>query len=160
MNWNLVRSIYGRSSIKKFHFVQIHIQANSQFWCFILFWCVFFLAHLTQRIGSCTKIPHFVLCRYKICPLQSFLFLIGQYTKRSTHLKVLCQLEQNFTGKMFVRSSTKILHFILFGQKHAWLPHAILVSHWPICKKNLLLWNYCTLPIGTKLWRNGMYKAL
>lgn len=28
-------------------------------------------------------------------------------------MKVLCQLEQNFTRKMFVRSSTKILHLII-----------------------------------------------
>jgi hypothetical protein len=55
--------------------------------------------------------------------------------KKSSPLKLLGQLEPNLAGSIYVRSSIKILRFILFGQQ-IWLPRAILVSDWLMLNKS------------------------
>jgi hypothetical protein len=46
---------------------------------------------------------------------------------KKSSLKLLGQMEPNLAGSIYVRSSIKFLHFVLFGQQ-IWLPRAILVS--------------------------------
>jgi hypothetical protein len=67
------------------------------------------------------------------------LFNISQSETRllnkSSPLKLLCQMEPNLAGSIYVRSSIKFLHFILFGQQ-IWLTRAILVSDWLMLNKS------------------------
>jgi hypothetical protein len=44
-------------------------------------------------------------------------------------------MEPNLAGSIYVRSSIKFLHFILFGQQ-IWLTRAILVSDWLMLNKS------------------------
>jgi hypothetical protein len=50
-------------------------------------------------------------------------------------LKLLGQMEPNLAGSIYVRSSIKLLHFVLLGQQ-IWLPRAILVSDWLMLSKS------------------------
>jgi hypothetical protein len=56
---------------------------------------------------------------------------------KSFPLKPLAQINRNFVGSNYGRSSIKIAHFVL-NRLQTWPPQAILVSDWPIFK-NLLL---------------------
>lgn len=59
---------------------------------------------------------------------RELMFLIGQYTIKSSHLKLLVQFEPHFAGGIFGRFLYKnSSSFILIGQKEC-LPHIILVS--------------------------------
>jgi hypothetical protein len=66
------------------------------------------------------------------------------------HLKLLCKLEPKYTGMKFGSSLQTIL--ILFDLTKPWLPQAIIVSHWPVCKK--VFPSETTVQIGFKLYRN------
>jgi hypothetical protein len=71
---------------------------------------------------------------------RQFLFLIGRfYTKKSSLLKLLSQMNRNLVGNNYGRSSIKIAHFIPIRWQ-TWSQQTILVSDWPI-SSNLLLWN-------------------
>ena len=70
---------------------------------------------------------------------------------KSSPLKLLGQIKPNWAGRIYVRSSLKILHLVPFGQK-TWPPRAILVSDWLMLKKSslkLLCQN------GTKAWQEA-----
>jgi hypothetical protein len=54
---------------------------------------------------------------------------------KSSPLKLLCQMEPNFAGSIYVRSSIKFLRFVLFSHQ-IWLPRAILVSDWLMLNKS------------------------
>ena len=47
---------------------------------------------------------------------------------------------------------------ILFDLTKPWLPQAIIVSHWPVCKK--VFPSETTVQIGFKLYRNCVMKVL
>jgi hypothetical protein len=71
--------------------------------------------------------------------------------------QLLGQMEPNLAGSIYVRSSLKFLHFVLFGQQ-IWLPRAILVSDWlQNCS-----WRPCLLAEGNqmkKLYRRSYIDA-
>ena len=48
---------------------------------------------------------------------------------KKTSLKLLGKMEPNLAGSIYVRSSIKLLHLVLFGQQ-TWLPRLILFSDW------------------------------
>jgi hypothetical protein len=56
-----------------------------------------------------------------------FLFLIGYCLKKSSRLKLLCKMEPNLAGSIYVRSSIKLLHLVPFGLQ-TWPPILILSS--------------------------------
>jgi hypothetical protein len=140
MNWNLVRSIYVRSSIKIVHFVSIRLQT----WppqkilvsdCLISKKSSPLKLHgqmnrnlLGSIYGrSSIKSAHFVL----------ILFLIGWVLTKSSPLKPLCQMNWNLVGSIYGRSSIKIAHFVPI-RSQTWPPQEILVSDWLISKKSSL----------------------
>jgi hypothetical protein len=72
-----------------------------------------------------------------ITPQGQFLFLIGYCLKKSSPLKLLCKMEPNLAGSIYVRSSIKLLHLVPFGQQI-----------WPVAFKLL---NVLVLNIAEKL---------
>ena len=66
---------------------------------------------------------------------QRFLFLIGYCLKKSSPLKLFGKMEPILAGSIYVRSSIKLLHLVLFGQQ-TWPPRFILFSDWLMLKKS------------------------
>jgi hypothetical protein len=73
------------------------------------------------------KPVHLVPFGQQTWPPRTILFSDWLMLKKSSPLKLLGQMEPNFTGSIYVRSSIKFLCFVLFGQQ-IWLPRAILVT--------------------------------
>jgi hypothetical protein len=84
-------------------------------------------------VRSSIKIVHFVAIRQHTWPPQAILVSDWPISKKSS-LKLHGQINWNLVGSIYVRSSTKIVHFVPIRQ-HTWPPQAILVSDWPISKK-------------------------
>ena len=86
-------------------------------------------------IRSSIKFLHFVPFCQQIWPPRAILVSDWLMLKKSSHLKLLGQIEPNLAGSFYVRSSIKFLHFVPFGQQ-IWPPRAILVSDWLMLKKS------------------------
>jgi hypothetical protein len=56
---------------------------------------------------------------------------------RSSPLKLLCQMNQNLVGSILGRSTIQNANLVPI-RLQTWSPHAILVSHWLICKNRFL----------------------
>ena len=151
MNWNLVGSIYGRSSIKTAHFVPIHWQTWLPQAILVSDWSISKksspLKPLRQMnrnlVGSIygrssIEIANFVSICWQIWPPHAILVSDWSISKKSS-LNLLGQMNRNLVGSIYGWSSIKIAHFVPIHQQ-TWPPQAILVSDWSI-SKNLLLWN-------------------
>jgi len=66
---------------------------------------------------------------------RQFLFLIGQFKKKSPPLKLLGQINRNLAGSIYGMSSMKIAHFFPIDLQ-AWPPQAILVTDCSISKRS------------------------
>jgi len=85
-------------------------------------------------VRSSIKFLHFVTFRQQIWPPRTILVSDWLLLKKSS-LKLLGQMEPNLPASIYVRSSIKILLFVLFG-KQIWLLRAILVSDWLMLKNS------------------------
>jgi hypothetical protein len=133
VNWNLVGSIYGRSSIRSAHFVPIHLQTWSPQVILVFDWLISKKSSPLKLHGQMN--PNLVGSSYgrssikiaisfssvnRHCNHRQFMFLIGW-----------CHL----VGGIYGRSSIKIAHFVPIHLQ-TWPPHAILVSDWLISKES------------------------
>jgi len=75
---------------------------------------------------------------------RQFLFLIGRFLKKSSPLKLHGHMNWNLVGSIYVRSSTKNVHFVPILWQ-TWPPQAILVSDWLISKKSSTLKPLCQM---------------
>jgi hypothetical protein len=71
-------------------------------------------------IRSSLKFLHFVPFRQQIWPPRAILVSDWLILKKSSPLKLLGQLEPKLAGRIYVRSSIKLLHLVPFGQQ-TWL---------------------------------------
>ena len=88
---------------------------------------------------------------------RQLLFQIGQFLKKSSSLKLLCQMNRNLVGSILGRSFIKIANLVPIHWQ-TWPPKAILVSDWLISKKNLL--SETALPNELKLGRKHPWKVI
>jgi hypothetical protein len=58
-------------------------------------------------------------------------------SKKSSSLKLLCQMNRNLVGSILGRFSNKIAHLVPIRYQ-TWPPQAILVPDWSISKKSSL----------------------
>ena len=148
MNRKLVGSIYGTSSINSAHFVSIRYQTWPPQTIVVSDWLIskksFFLKPLGQMnwnlVGSILgrssiKNAHLFSIRFQTWPTQAILVSDWSFSKKSSALKPLGQMNLNLVGSIYGGSSMKIAHFVLIRYQ-TWLPHAILVSDWLISKKS------------------------
>jgi hypothetical protein len=56
-------------------------------------------------------------------------------SKKSSSLKLLCQMSRNLERSIYGRSSIKIAHFVPI-RSQTWPPQAIIISDWLISKKS------------------------
>ena len=148
MEPNLAGSIYVRSSIKFLRFIPF----GQQIWLpraiLVSDWLMLNKSSPLKLLGqiklnlagsiyarSSIKHLHLVPFGQQIWPPRAILFSDWLMLKQSSPLKLLGQMEPNLAGSIYVRSSIKFLHFVLFGQQ-IWLPRAILVSDWLLLKKS------------------------
>jgi predicted transcriptional regulator len=87
---------------------------------------------------SSIKNAHLFSIRFQTWPTQAILVSDWSFSKKSSALKPLGQMNLNLVGSIYGGSSMKIAHFVLIRYQ-TWLPHAILVSDWLISKKSSLL---------------------
>ena len=59
-------------------------------------------------------------------------------------MKLLGQMNRNFVGSIYGRSSIEIAHFVPIHLQ-TWPPQAILVSDWSICKNSSPLKPLCQM---------------
>ena len=78
-------------------------------------------------IRSSIKFLHFVSFRQQIWPPRAILVSDWLMLKKSSPLKLLDQMEPNLAGSIYVRSSTKPLHLVPFGQQ-TW-PLLLKIEH-------------------------------
>ena len=121
MNRNLIESIKGRSSIKIAHFIRIPLQTWPLQAILVSDWSISKKSSLKPHgqmkrnlVGSIygrysIKIAHFVPIRHKYGCHRQFLFLIGQFLKKSLPLKLFDQININLVGSIYGRSSIKML---------------------------------------------------
>jgi hypothetical protein len=138
MNWILVGSIYGRSSMKIAHFVSISRQTWPPHAILVSDWSIF------KKIFSLLFQSYWV---FRICSVSSafldrnigivfgieLLHLIQTMFSAST-TGSFTPLHANWLVLRIDRSSMKIAHFVSISRQ-TWPPHAILVSDWSIFKK-------------------------
>ena len=148
MKPNLAGSIYVRSSIKFLRFVPF----GQQIWLpraiLVSDWLMLNKSSPLKLLGQMEpnlagsiyvrysiKLLHMVPFGQQTWPPRAILFSDWRLLKQSSPLKLLGQMEPNLAGSIYVRSSIKLLRFILFFQQ-IWLPRAILVSDWLMLNKS------------------------
>ena len=136
MNWNLVGSIYGRSSLKSAHFVMIHYQTwpstgNSCFWLANFFKSPLKpLGQINRNMAgsiygmSSMKIAHFVLIGYQTWPPQAILVSDWSISKTSSPLKLPSQMNRNLVGSIYMygRLCIKFPQSRMKGERHRLSP--------------------------------------
>ena len=150
MNCNLIGMKYGRSSTKFLHFLSIRPQTWPPQAILVTDWSKFkkssplklLLQMNCNLIGmmygrSSTKFLHFLSIRLQTWPPWAILVSNWSKIKKSSPLKLSCQMNCNLKGMKYGRSSTNFLYILLIGLQ-TWQPWAILVSDWSKLK-NLLL---------------------
>ena len=85
------------------------------------------LAESIYIIRSSIKFLHFVPFRQQIWPPWTILVSDWLMLNISSPLKLLCQMEPNLAGSLYVRSSIKLLHLVPFGQQ-TW-PLLLKIEH-------------------------------
>ena len=148
MEPSLAGSIYVRSSIKLLRFILFFQQIWLPRAILVSDWLMLNKSSPLKLLGqiklnlagsiyarSSIKHLHLVPFGQQIWPPRAILFSDWLMLKKSSPLKLLGQMEPNLAGSIYVRSSIKFLHFVLFGQQ-IWLPRAILVSDWLLLKKS------------------------
>ena len=127
MNWNLVGSIYGRSSLKSTHLVVIHYQT----------WLPQALLvsessplkplgqmnqNLVWRIYgmSSMKIAHFVPIGWQTWPPHAILVSDWSISKKSSPLKLLSHMNRNLLGRIYMygRFCIKLPQSRMKGERH------------------------------------------
>ena len=73
------------------------------------------------------KFLHFVPFCQQIWPPRAILVSDWLMLKKSSHLKLLGQIEPNLAGSIYVKSSIKLLHLVPFGQQ-TW-PLLLKIEH-------------------------------
>ena len=136
MNWNLVGSIYGRSSLKSSHFV-IHYQTWPPQAILVSDWPIFFNLLLWNRLAKLTETWQEASMEYPLWRLlissrsvnkhghhRQFLFLIGRYLKKSSPLKLPSQMNWNLVGSIYVygRLCIKFPQSRMKGERHRLSP--------------------------------------
>ena len=147
MNWNLVRNIYGRFSIKTAYFVQIRLQKWLPQAFLVSDWSISTKSSPLKLLGqmvqsmvgniywrSSIKIAHFVPICVQIWPSQAIFVSGWSISTKSSPLKPLGQMNRNLVGSIYGRSSIKTAHFIPI-RLWTWPSQAILLSDWSISKK-------------------------
>jgi hypothetical protein len=156
MKWNLVGSIYGRSSIKIAHFVPIRRQTWPPQAILVSDWLIWgpskdasyqVSVHLAKQLQRRRFVRNQPIRNKNYGRHRQFLFLIGRLKKSS--LKPLGQMNRNLVGSIYDRSSLKIAHFLPICYQ-TWPPQTILVFDWlisrfffrnqPFRNKNCLWW--------------------
>ena len=129
MEPNLAESIYVRSSIKFLHFVPFRQQIWLPRAILVSDWLLLKKSSPLKLLGqmepnlagnfyvrSSIKFLHFVPFRQQIWPPRAILVSDWLLLKKSSPLKLLGQMKPNLAGSIYVRSSIKFLHFVLFRQ--------------------------------------------
>ena len=128
MNWNLVGSIYGRSSLKSAYIVMIHYQTWPPQAILVSDWPIFYNLLLWNRLAKLTKTWYEASME---CPLWILLISSQSVNKHGYH--------RNLVGSIYGMSSMKIAHFVRSVSKHGHhMQFLFLISRF---LKNLLLWN-------------------
>ena len=133
MNWNLVGSIYGRSSLKSAHLLWPITKYGSPQAILVSDWPIFLNLLLWNRLAKLTKTWQEASME---CPLwrllissrsvnkhvhhRQFLFLIGQYLKKSSPLKLPSQMNRNLIGSIYMygRLCIKFPQSRMKGERH------------------------------------------
>ena len=89
----------------------------------MIYMYIYVLAHLAKgNVSFCHHLAS-VVCRPSL------------FTFQSSPLKPLSQMNSNLVGSIYGRSSITIAHFVPIHLQ-TWPPQAILLSDWPILKRN------------------------
>jgi len=82
---------------------------------------------------SSIQIVNLVPIRCQTWPPEKIIVSDWLISKKSSHLKQLCQINRNLVESILGRSSIKISHFVPI-RKQTWPPQAIPFSDWLISK--------------------------
>jgi hypothetical protein len=101
MNWNLVGSIYGRSSLKSAHFVMIHYQAWPPQAILVSDWPIFKNLLLWNRLAKWTETWQEVFME---CPLWRLLISSRSVNKHGHHRQFLfpSQMNRNLVRSIYM----------------------------------------------------------
>ena len=129
MNRNLVGSIYGRSSIKIAHFVPIRYQTWPPQEILVSDWLISKKLSPLKPLGqmnrnlvgsilgkSFIKFDTLVPIHWQTWPPKAILVSDWLISKKSSSLKLLCQMNRNLVGSILGRSSIKIAPLVPIRQ--------------------------------------------